>query len=221
MNRIQWAMALVLLTATAGCGGGSEAAEAPEGETSTSREGEGGSEAPALSSAIPAGTQLIFVVEETISTEENESGHVFPLRLVGGVSAESGAQLPEGTRARGVITSARSSTDSDSPAQLVVALSSIELNGRWVPVNSAVLQAQVSADAGDSSARTAAKVGTGAAAGAIIGQILGQDTRSTVTGAVVGTVAGGAIAAATRTGHAVLPAGSQMTVRLDEPINLR
>jgi hypothetical protein len=106
--------------------------------------------------------------------------------------------------------------DSDQPAELVIAITGIEVGGEMVPVKNSIVSTGVSADAGDSGSRTAAKVGTGAAAGAIVGQILGGDTRSTVAGAVVGTVAGAGVAAATRAGHATLPVGSTVTVQLDE-----
>jgi hypothetical protein len=209
MTRIQSTTALALLLLAAGCGGGSEAAEAGGGE------GEAAVSA-AASPALVAGTQLVFTVEETVSTQDHTSGDTFTLRLASAVPAGNGVELPIGTRARGVVTSAKSSVDSDTPAQLGIAITSIEVDGVLVPVKSTVVSAGVSADAGDSGSRSAAKVGTGAAAGAIIGQILGGDTESTVAGAVVGTVAGAGVAAATRAGHAVLPQGATVTVRLDE-----
>jgi len=212
MNRFQNATAFALLVLVTGCGGGSEAAESAEGESAG-----GGGSVPAISS----GTQLVFTVEETVSTQDHASGHAFSLRLASSVAAGGGAELPAGTRARGVVTRATTSTDSNQPAELVVALSSIEIGGQMIPVKSTVIAAGVDAGAGDSGSRTAAKVGTGAAAGAIVGQVLGGDTRSTVAGAVVGTVAGAGIAAATRAGHAALPAGSTVTVRLDEGLPVR
>jgi hypothetical protein len=160
-------------------------------------------------------------VDETVSTQDHSTGHEFSLRLANAVASGSGVELPAGTLARGVVTSATTSTDSNEPAELVVALSSIEIGGQMIPIKNTVIAAGVDADAGDSGARSAAKVGTGAAAGAIVGQILGGDTRSTVAGAVVGTVAGAGVAAASRAGHAALPAGSRVTIRLDEGLPVR
>ena len=79
-------------------------------------------------------------------------------------------------------------------------------------------QADLDADNPDSTGETAAKIGVGAAAGALVGQILGQDTESTLAGAGVGAAVGTAVALATRGGSAKLPAGSVLTVRLDEPV---
>lgn len=212
MNRIGSATAVALLL-LAGCGGGSEAAEGAGAE--------GGAAAEASVPALSAGTELVFTVEKTVSTQDHASGHEFSLRLAGSASAGNGVELPAGTAARGIVTSARNSVDSNAPAELVIALTSIEVGGSQVPVRNTVVSTGITADAGDSGGRSAAKVGTGAAAGAIVGQILGGDTESTVAGAVVGTVAGAGIAAATRAGHATLPAGSTVTIRLEEGLPLQ
>jgi hypothetical protein len=167
---------------------------------------------------IPAGETLIFEVAETVSTDGNEEGDTFTLRLVSDVQGTNGARLPEGTEARGVVALAEESTGPEDEAALVVAVETVHVNGDAVPLIGEVESATTETATRDSGARTAAKIATGAAAGAVIGQVLGGDTRSTLQGALAGGVAGVGVAITTRDGHAVLPEGSRVTVRLEEPL---
>jgi hypothetical protein len=222
------ALAVVWLSA---CGGNTESAEAPDQEAiragGSSEEGaraeeETGGREATRAAVLTAGTELHFQVTEAVSTERNDAGDVFAIRLMDDAVASGGAVvLPAGTRGLATVIEARPSADATDTAVLAFRVSSVSPGDRPVPVRGTILTSGVDAERRDSGSETAAKVGTGAAAGAILGQILGSDSRSTITGAVVGTVAGGAIAMATRDGHAVLPAGSRFTLRLDEPLSTR
>ncbi len=167
---------------------------------------------------IPAGETLIFEVSETVSTADHDEGDTFSLRLVADVQGTNGARLPEGTEARGVVALAEESAGPEEEAALVVALEAIEVNGDEVEIDAVVESASMETATRDSGARTAATVATGAAAGAVLGQVLGGSTRSTIQGAIAGGVVGAGVAITTRDGHAVLPQGSRVTVRLEEPL---
>jgi hypothetical protein len=169
---------------------------------------------------IPAGTSLIFEVAETVSTADHDEGDTFTLRLVSDVTGTNGAYLSEGTEAHGVVALAHESTGPEDEAALVVSVESVDVDGTPVELDAVVESATTDTATRDSGARTAAKVATGAAAGAVIGQILGGDTRSTIQGAIAGGVAGAGVAITTRDGHAVLPEGSRVVVRLEEPLPL-
>ncbi len=219
--RLLPALILASLLAT-GCGPDAESAEDVEGEE-VAQESVTAERAPAPRSepaprAIPAGTTLHFEVAEEVSTASHRAGDTFALRLLEPVSGNGGLVLPEGTQARGVVTEARQSEGAEDEALLAVRLESIQLDGRSRALNGTVVAADTEADAADSRTRSAAKVATGAAAGALVGQILGGDTRSTVRGAAAGAVAGLGVALTTRDGHAVLPRGSQVEVRLDDSL---
>jgi hypothetical protein len=168
--------------------------------------------------AIPAGSELTFEVTETLSTSTHNEGDAFTLRLVERVSGDAGAAIPQGAQARGVVTAARSSGGPDEEAILAIRIESVETAAGFRQLNGEVVSAEPETTRGDSPQRSAAKVATGAAAGAVIGQVLGRDTRSTVAGAAAGAVAGLGVALTTRDGHATLPRGSQVTVRLAEPM---
>lgn len=171
---------------------------------------------PAAPMMVPAGTSMTFTVDEEISTNSYAVGDRFLGTLTAPVSGSGGGILLEaGTPSQWVVTE---STTEDGQALLAFALESIEVDGEWVPVTATVAEADLNTDTPDSGGETAAKIGVGAAAGAIIGQILGQDTESTLTGAGVGAAVGTAVALATRGGSVTLPAGSALTVQLDEPL---
>ena len=167
---------------------------------------------------VPTGTPMTFAVQEEISTDRYDVGDFFVAELTDPVfDAQGNLLLDAGAPSEWVVTEA---TTEDGQALLAVALESIKVNGAWIPVAATVSEAELDTDNPDSGGETAAKIGVGAAAGALVGQILGKDTESTLKGAGVGAAVGTAVALATRGGSAKLPAGSLLTVRLDEPMTI-
>ncbi|TVP76228.1 MAG: hypothetical protein EA352_06230 [Gemmatimonadales bacterium] len=227
MNRFALGVAFVM--ALSACGADAESREDLEGQAvgdtmearapspaSTDRP-RAAPEAPVR--AIRAGTLLTFEVREDISTSTHGVGDGFSLILVDAVSGTAGAVLPAGSPARGRVTASQSSADAEERSILVLQVASVEVDGRQRTVAGEVQSADIRTSTRDSGTRTAATIATGTAAGAIIGQILGQDTRSTITGAAIGTAAGVGVALTTRGGHAELPSGSRIVIRLSQDLN--
>ncbi len=175
------------------------------------------SDAPSVVT-VPAGANLVFEVREEISTSTHRTGDTFSLRLAEPAQGTGGFILPAGTVARGVVTASAESSGPEDEAVLAVRVQSVEMNGRTRALQGEITHADIETSTRDSGTRTAAKVATGAAAGAVIGQILGGNTRSTVQGAAAGTAAGVGVALTTRDGHATLPRGSLVTVRLQDSL---
>jgi hypothetical protein len=168
--------------------------------------------------AIAAGTLLTFEVRENVSTSSHDAGDTFSLVLVDAVTGPAGAILSAGAPARGLVTEAHSSTGSNDQSLLGLRVASVEAGGSQRQISGEAQSADIETSTRDSGARTAATIATGTAAGAIIGQVLGRDTRSTVSGAAVGTAIGVGVALTTRDGHATLPSGSRIVVRLNEDL---
>ena len=202
--------ALVGATLLAACGGSAESADPPQGT----------SEGPvAEAPAVPASTTLTLALDQALSTKSNKAGDPFSAHLIADLMAPGGEiLLPMGTVVRGEVTEAVASPPADVPAMLRLQIVSVEVNGEAVPVVADVEDLQLQTEAKDSDRQTAGKVAVGAAAGALLGKITGKGTTK---GAVVGAAAGAAVAIATRDGNASLPVGSQMTIRLLEPLVLR
>jgi outer membrane lipoprotein SlyB len=105
-------------------------------------------------------------------------------------------------------------------ATMNLAFESISFGGQNYPLQASVERADVRQQTRTSAAEQAGKVAAGAAAGAILGQVIGRDRSSTIRGAVVGAAAGTAIAMGTADVDAVIPAGAEVIIRLDQPIEV-
>jgi hypothetical protein len=159
---------------------------------------------------------MTFVVDQTISTNENQAGDRFTASLQTGVTSASGGEaIAAGTPAQWRVTQ---SSAEGGEAVLAVQLDAIRIDGEWVPVSGTVTSADVAVDEKDSDNLTATKIGIGVAAGAILGKIVGDDGASALAGAGLGAAVGTAVALSTRGGSAVLPRGSVITVQLDSPL---
>ena len=178
---------------------------------------EAAAEADAPSMTVRAGTSMTFTVDQEISTDSYAVGDRFLATLSQPVMSGGATLLQAGTPSQWVVTQ---STTEDGQALLAVQIESVDVDGDWVPVTATVAEADLDTDDPDSGGETAAKIGVGTAAGAIIGQVLGKDTGSTLKGAGVGAAVGTAVALATRGGSARIPAGSALTVQLDEPLTV-
>jgi hypothetical protein len=167
---------------------------------------------------VPAGAALTFSVVEEITTKTTKAGDPFTATLIGDVMGEDGAiLLPAGTILHGRVTESLESPRNEEPAVIQLAVESLETSSGMESIVAAVEEVQMQTDAKDTNQLTAGKVAVGAAAGALIGRITGR----TKTGAAVGAAAGAAVAVATRDGHATIPAGAQMVVRLTERLAIR
>jgi hypothetical protein len=149
------------------------------------------------------------------------AGDVFFATLVDDILGPDGMVLLfHGTRMRGEVIASRRGSDEDRGPELAIEVRELLLAGRDLDVRAEVLEASVQTRSSDSDGETAAKVATGAAAGAILGRILGKDGKDALKGAIAGAIAGGAVAYATRDGHAELPQGALIEIRLVEPVTL-
>lgn len=214
-RRATTALSALLAFGLAACSSG-ESSDAPEGERV-------GAEAPeAAVRTVPAGSTMSFQVQETISTETHETGDVFTATLASDVmDADGQVVVPAGTASRWMVTESSPDGSEEGGAVLIVGLEAVQLGGEWAPVEATVTSTDIETGSADTNTETAAKVAVGAAAGAILGQVIGKNTESTLKGAGVGAAVGAAVALTTRGSKVSLPAGSNITVRLDEDVTIR
>ena len=182
--------------------------------TAESGEAEGGRRVEEAS--VPAGTLLVFSLDESVSTDTHDRGDEFTATLDVDVTDSRGETiLPRGAISRWIVTQ---SAETDGESTLAVELDAVRVDGAWVPLVGEVVDTKLEIDPRDSDRRTAAKIGIGTAAGAVLGRVLGGDGGSTVVGAAAGAMAGTAVALSDRDGSATLPAGSRVTLRLTQPL---
>jgi hypothetical protein len=96
----------------------------------------------------------------------------------------------------------------------------LEMNGRTYPFSASISNVTVKNSVSDKTARNAA---TGAVAGAVLGAVLsGAELSKIITGGLLGAAAGTVISLGTGDANtATIPAGSTVTVRSNEGVQVR
>ncbi|HEX5521000.1 MAG TPA: YMGG-like glycine zipper-containing protein [Longimicrobiaceae bacterium] len=175
----------------------------------------------ATSDAVPAGTELRATLDQTVGTAASKLNDPFTMTLQTPVQNAAGQVIvPQGAKITGRVTALRESTDVATPAVIRLEIQRIEWGGRTHPMMADITQAKPR-----TSGRTTEDVlrgaATGAAAGAVLGAIIGRDIQGALTGAAIGAGAGTVISLGTANQQAALEAGSEVTLRLTQPLSAR
>ncbi|MGH7614321.1 MAG: hypothetical protein ACREMW_09830 [Gemmatimonadales bacterium] len=78
---------------------------------------------------IPAGTTLVVVLEQSVSTLRSHPGDEIVLHTVLPVRAGNGAEIPEGSLISGQVTDSRSGGQNDGPPELGLRFTSLKIDG--------------------------------------------------------------------------------------------
>lgn len=220
------ALFLMLLLPLMACGQ-SSGQETPETDSETAdaaaaeRPTEAQHEEPSPTArvrSVPAGAQVWATLLDSIDSETAEAGDRFSAEVKSPLTDGATVLVPSGSRLLGRLTEVRPTQGSDA-AVIVVDFESVQVRGESLPIAATVTDVQV--ESRSELKDEGKKIGIGAAAGAVIGAVVGRDVKWTVIGAAGGAAAGTAIALGTQAEYAVLPAGSEVTLRLDEPLEVR
>jgi hypothetical protein len=157
----------------------------------------------AAAHTIPAGTKLIVRIDTQINSRTARAGDVVRANLARDLVVQGKTVAKAGAPVGGKVTYAKPSGRLHAPGELALRLTSVQINGRMVPISTTAYRAK-----GKSHTKSnVTKIGGGAAAGAILGGVFGGGK-----GALIGTAAGGAagtgLAAATGKQEAVIHAES-------------
>ena len=168
------------------------------------------------------GTTFAATLNETLSTETNRVGDMFTATLPEPLRGADGEIVaPAGAIIRGRLTQVEKSGHVGETGVLALAFESISFEGRTLALDGTVAQAHPQRKSRESTQSQVGKAAAGAAAGAVLGRVLGKNTKGTIAGAVIGAATGTAIAMGTADVDVVLPAGSDLVIRLDSPIEVR
>ncbi len=161
---------------------------------------------------IPAGTALSVTVlnslaSDTAKVEDPVKGSLAKAVVVSGATA-----LPEGTELTGAVMDANASGRVKGRASLAFRFNRLVARGETVSIRTASVAQEAAAD----TKSDAKKGGIGAGVGAIVGGVVGGGK-----GAAIGAVAGGAGTVLTTKGEEVeIPAGTVVTVLLQDPLTV-
>ncbi|MBN2432060.1 MAG: hypothetical protein JXQ27_11310 [Acidobacteria bacterium] len=141
---------------------------------------------------VPANTELVIMIQNTLSTLQNTPGQEFEAFLEQPVTVDGEVVVPVNARVVGKILESRPSGKVSGKAFMAIRLDAIEVNKSMVPIMTNTLQFE----AQGSGKRDAAIIGGGTGVGALIGGLIGGKKGAAI-GAVIG--AGGGTAAVLNT----------------------
>jgi len=155
----------------------------------------------AIAQTIPAGTHITVRTAQELSSGTAKVGDHFDATLTKALVVNGKTLAKAGAPARGKVTAAKSSGRLHAPGQLSVRLTSVQVNGKTIPVSTGSYHIE-----GKSHTKSnATKIGGGAAVGALIGGLAGGGKGAAI-GAGAGGAAGTGVAAATGKEEAIIPA---------------
>jgi len=164
---------------------------------------------------VPAGTAVTVSLGSALGSKLSQPGQTFDGTVAQDVMVGNEVVIPKGSAVAGTVTDAKPLGKFAGGAALAVRLDSIKLSGYDLPVQTAAK----SFTAKGKGKRTAVLAGGGAALGGIIGALAGGGK-----GAAIGMAAGGGAGAggAAFTGNKdiVLPAESDVSFELTQPVKL-
>ncbi len=169
---------------------------------------------------IAAGTSIALTSNSRVCTNTNHVGETITAAVAQSVSGSNGAVIPAGATAALEITQLKRSENMNDKIQMSFRVVSISFGGHTYPVTASVSSAQVDRVKNEPGSKDVQKVATGAAVGAIVGQILGKSTKSTIIGGAVGAAAGAGTAAATANYEGCIPTGGNITIALENSVQV-
>jgi hypothetical protein len=184
-----------------GAYGGANDQQAPRANQSTRR------------NEVPSGQEIDVRIERELSSATAQVEDRFTATSVVDLYQGNDVLIPAGSTLRGVVSSVNKATRTDRKGSLTVAFDQVTIRGRSYPMRGTVTQALES----EGIKGEAAKIGAGAGVGAILGGILGG-AKGALLGILIG---GGGTIAATEGKDAVIPAGTVLRVRFEQPLLVR
>lgn len=165
---------------------------------------------------VPAGTSMKITVNTALTSETAQAGDSWSGTISEAVVIGSAAPFPAGSVVHGVVTGVKGAEKGDR-AVLVLAIRSIEANGRSHSINAGT----DSLIAGSTRARNVGAVAGGAAAGALIGKAVGGSSKGALIGGLVGGAAAATGAAASKGYQVTVKEGAAMTFRVNSDTDIK
>jgi len=167
---------------------------------------------------LAAGTTISATTNVEAASNKNKVGDIITASVATDVKDSRGRTvIPAGSTVNMRITALKESENkSDNTGTFTLAVASVEINGVSHDIDGSISGVQTTLRDRGTNAGDVAKVGAGAAAGAVVGRVLGGSTKGAVIGGVIGGAVGAQRANETQDRDVVLPAGTSVTITLNE-----
>jgi len=165
--------------------------------------------------SIPEGTKLDVRLLDPIGSASDTSGETFRATLDGPIVVNGVLAVQKDANLTGKVLVARSSGHLQTPAELVVTLTSLEVGGKTYPI----LTSERSWLGHSHKKRNAELIGGGAGVGALIGALVGHGKGAAI-GAGIGAGGGTATAYATGKKDISIPAETPLRFVLRRPVTV-
>ncbi len=165
---------------------------------------------------VPSGTPVTVRLQNAVSSETANAGDRFEAVLDAPLEVNGKTVAPAGAAVTGRVVAAEKSGRLEHPGMIQLALSSITLNGKAVPVSSS----SVIARGASHKKRNLGWIGGGAAGGALIGGLAGGG-KGALIGSAIGAGAGTGTAYATGKKDVGFGVERRLTFRLTQPITVK
>jgi hypothetical protein len=164
---------------------------------------------------IPSGTAITVRLQNAVSSATSHPGDQFEATLDQPITVDGQTIAPEGARVLGRVVAARHSGRLMHPAYLRIALSSVNLNGKAIAIQSS----SVMVAGASHKKRNFAWIGGGAGGGALIGAIASGGTGALI-GSAIGAAGGTSAAFATGKKDVGFGAERRLTFRLTRSVSI-
>lgn len=177
---------------------------------------------PATARSLPIGTTLHARLDDSLGTDRNKAGDRFTATVTTAVIATNGETVvPAGATLHGTVTGLDNSDKVGENAYIRLDFETLSFGGRDYAFDAEIVATNLETQ-GDTRNETVKKAGIGAAAGAVLGAVVGgASLKNIVLGAAIGAAAGTVISLGAGDVEAVLPAGSELTLRSTELVTIR
>lgn len=172
---------------------------------------------------IPAGTTIEIAMVTPVDTRTSNIGDPVEGKLTAPLVVDGRVVAEEGSSVRGSIADllrASKSNKEEARAMVKFNFNELETVSGDKRISSTVTGSEGRLAAKSTSTRDKLIIGGSTVAGAIIGKVAGKSTKSTVIGAVGGAVVGTGVALSAKGYEVEVPAGSKVTLRIDEPVTV-
>jgi hypothetical protein len=164
---------------------------------------------------VPAGTDLLVRMIDSVDSDKNHIGDRFRASLEQDFVVDGTVIAPKGTDVYGRLSEAKEAGHIQGKAQLKLELTEILIRNRLQPIMTGDYEVSGSSRGAD----TAKKVGIGAVAGTVIGAIAGGGKGAAI-GAGVGAGAGAAVQVITKGEQVHVPSETLLDFRIEQPFSV-